>query len=192
MRAAAVSFPSGVAMEPKAKGRAPLRHASSNPMTDIKNIRWNDQSRGGILLSFPSSVSGRAFEAIEGTLARRSMEAEMSTCETYSASARPTRTRSVAAFGAAALAIVVARYQVWKNRRSVARLLEWDAHMLADIGLTQGDVYSALATRADEDASTQLQMRSLERRYAGQAQARDRMAHAALLRVGSGQYRRKA
>lgn len=115
----------------------------------------------------------------------------MSTYETYSASARPARPRSFVAFGAAALAIVVARYKVWKNRRSVARLLEWDAHMLADIGLTEGDVYSALATRADEDASTQLQMRSLERRYASQAQARDRMAHAALLSVGSAQYRRK-
>jgi uncharacterized protein YjiS (DUF1127 family) len=131
------------------------------------------------------------FEAIEGTPTRLPMEAEMSTCETYSASVRPARTRSVVAFGAAALAIVVARYQVWKNRRSVARLLEWDAHMLADIGLTEGDVYSALATRADEDASTQLQMRSLERRYANQAQARDRMAHSAVLRVGSAQYRRK-
>ena len=131
------------------------------------------------------------FEVIEGTLVRLPMEAAMSTFETFSASARPTRARSVAAFGTAVVAMVVARYRVWRNRRSVARLLEWDAHMLADIGLTQGDVYSALATRADEDASSQLQMRSLERRYASQAQARDRMAHAALLRVGSGQSRRK-
>ncbi|BCP52451.1 hypothetical protein K32_10680 [Kaistia sp. 32K] len=116
----------------------------------------------------------------------------MSTCETYSTSARPTRSRSFAAIGMVVIANVVARFRVWQNRRSVARLLEWDAHMLADIGLTEGDVYSALASRANEDASTQLQMLSLERRYASQAQARERVAHATLLRVGSAQYRRKA
>jgi uncharacterized protein YjiS (DUF1127 family) len=161
-------------------------------MADIKNIRWNDQSRGVILQSFPRRVPGRPFEAIEGSLARLPMEAEMTTCETYSTSARVVPTRSFAALGAAFLAIVAVRYRVWKNRRAVARLLEWDAHMLADIGLTEGDVYSALATRSDEDASTQLQMRSLERRYAQQAQARDRLSHAALLHVGSAQYRRRS
>jgi uncharacterized protein YjiS (DUF1127 family) len=147
--------------------------------------------KGAFSIRSQDACRAAPFERVEGTLTRLPMEAEMSTFETYSASARPARTRSFAAFGAAAFAIVVARFKVWKNRRSVARLLEWDAHMLADIGLTEGDVYSALATRADEDASTQLQMRSLERRYASQAQARDRMAHAALLSVGSAQYRRK-
>ncbi|WP_198010760.1 DUF1127 domain-containing protein [Kaistia granuli] len=117
----------------------------------------------------------------------------MSTCETFSTEVRPARNRTLPALGAAVLAAVVARYQVWKNRRSVARLLEWDAHMLGDIGLTEGDVYSALATRANEDASTQLQMRSLERRFANEAQAHDRRVHAAQMRAsGSARYQRKA
>jgi len=94
-------------------------------------------------------------------------------------------------FGANAVAALVARVRVWQNRRAVARLLDWDARMLSDIGLTEGDVYSALATRADEDASVQLSMRSLERRYANQAQAWERLAHAQQWRRSSPSYQRK-
>lgn len=116
----------------------------------------------------------------------------MTTFETFTPHARPSRGRLIATIGANAIVALVTRVRVWKNRRSVARLLEWDAHMLGDIGLTQGDVYSALATRADEDASVQLSMRSLERRYASQAQARDRLMHAAEMRGASARYQRKA
>jgi uncharacterized protein YjiS (DUF1127 family) len=125
-------------------------------------------------------------------LARPPMEAAMSICETHSEPVRPAPARNFAATGMALLVLVAGRYQVWKNRRAVARLLEWDGRMLADIGLTEGDVHSALATCAHEDASLQLQMRSLERRHAQQAQARDRLSHAALLHVGSAQYRRRS
>lgn len=116
----------------------------------------------------------------------------MTTFETFTPEARPSRGRTILVVGANLLMAVVTRVRVWKNRREVARLLEWDAHMLGDIGLTQGDVYSALATRADEDASVQLSMRSLERRYASHAQARDRLAHAAELRGPAARYERKA
>lgn len=116
----------------------------------------------------------------------------MTTFETYTPHARMSRGRQILAIGAGAAAVLVARFRIWKNRRSVARLLQWDAHMLRDIGLTEGDVYSALATRADQDASVQLSMRSLERRYANHAQAKDRLAHAAELRGPAARYERKA
>ena len=38
-----------------------------------------------------------------------------------------------------------ALWQAVRNRRSVAKLLEWDDRMLRDIGLTQSDVRSAMA-----------------------------------------------
>ncbi|WEK52247.1 MAG: DUF1127 domain-containing protein [Candidatus Kaistia colombiensis] len=116
----------------------------------------------------------------------------MTIFETFAPHARTSRGRAIVTIGAGAVAALVTRFRIWKNRRSVARLLQWDAHMLRDIGLTEGDVYSALATRADQDASVQLSMRSLERRYAHRAQAKDRLAHAAELRGPGARYRRKA
>jgi uncharacterized protein YjiS (DUF1127 family) len=58
---------------------------------------------------------------------------------------------------------------VWtavKNRRSVNNLLAWDDHMLADIGLTHGDVRGALAARMSEDPSQCLRSFSQERKAA--------------------------
>ena len=43
-----------------------------------------------------------------------------------------------------------------RNRRSVAKLLEWDDRMLKDIGLTRHDVTSAMATPAADDPSRHL------------------------------------
>jgi uncharacterized protein YjiS (DUF1127 family) len=111
------------------------------------------------------------------------MEAAMTTFETYSTETRTPRARTILAIVAAAGAAVVTRIRVWKNRRDVARLLEWDAHMLSDIGLTQGDVYCAMAARVDEDPSVQLSMFAMERRFAHQAQVRDRLSRAAELRA---------
>jgi uncharacterized protein YjiS (DUF1127 family) len=111
------------------------------------------------------------------------MEAVMTTFETFSATHPSTRARTVAALFAAVVAPAVARYRVWKNRRSVARLLAWDERMLSDIGLTQGDVYSAMATAPADDPSVQLSMLSLERRFAREAQFRDRLSRAAELRA---------
>ena len=115
----------------------------------------------------------------------------MTTFETFSTESRPTTGKRIAAFIGATFAAAALRIRVWNNRRQVARLLGWDDHMLRDIGLTQGDVYSAMATRADEDASVQLSMRSLERRFARNADMRDRLAHGAELHVGTARYRAK-
>jgi uncharacterized protein YjiS (DUF1127 family) len=68
---------------------------------------------------------------------------------------------------------VVAVWNAARNRRSVARLLEWDDRMLSDIGLTQGDVRSALSGGITEDPTDQLGARYGERRYATRATARE-------------------
>ena len=68
--------------------------------------------------------------------------------------------------------------ELWRaaqNRRSVARLLEWDAHMLRDIGLTPGDVRSALSTPIGHDPSYHLHAMALERRMASRAAADERL-----------------
>ncbi|HVY19348.1 MAG TPA: DUF1127 domain-containing protein [Bauldia sp.] len=70
------------------------------------------------------------------------------------------------AFVEAGFARVASAWTAMKNRRSVNRLLEWDSHMLADIGLTEGDVRSALASRLAEDPSYQLRAFSAERKAA--------------------------
>ena len=61
-----------------------------------------------------------------------------------------------------------------RNRRQVAKLLYWDAHMLRDIGLTQGDVHAALASPLGDDPSYRLDTMARERRMAAQATARER------------------
>ncbi len=63
-----------------------------------------------------------------------------------------------------------------RNRRQVAKLLSWDAHMLRDIGLTQGDVQAAMAAPLREDPSYRLDTMAQERRQAAQAAARERRA----------------
>jgi uncharacterized protein YjiS (DUF1127 family) len=66
---------------------------------------------------------------------------------------------------------------VWRmarNRRSVAKLLEWDERMLRDIGLTRGDVCAVMALPSGQDASYRLSELSGERRAAIRAEARER------------------
>lgn len=62
-----------------------------------------------------------------------------------------------------------------RNRRSVAKLLEWDERMLRDIGLTTGDVHAAMALRVSDDPSRKLEALSAERRAAIRAEARERL-----------------
>ncbi len=116
----------------------------------------------------------------------------MTAFDTFSRDSRVGRGRNAAGVIGGAVATIVTQLRMWKNRQSVARLLEWDAHMRGDIGLTEGDVYAAMASRVDEDASSRLAMLSMERRSAHRAQARDRLNHAAELGGGSATYRRKA
>src|ERR1700733_7094148 len=58
-------------------------------------------------------------------------------------------------------------WRTTQNRRSVARLLEWDERMLRDIGLTRGDVCAVMALPAGQDPSYRLSELSSERRGGG-------------------------
>jgi len=85
----------------------------------------------------------------------------------------PSISEKLRALAEAGAARVVALWTAVKNRRSVNQLLEWDDRMLSDIGLTQGDVRSALVARLSEDPSDRLGAFSGERRTAARAQARE-------------------
>jgi uncharacterized protein YjiS (DUF1127 family) len=74
------------------------------------------------------------------------------------------------------LAAIARVWQAARNRRRVAKLLDWDDHMLGDIGLTKGDVYSAMVAPLGEDPSRRLSVLSVERRAAIRAEARERLA----------------
>jgi uncharacterized protein YjiS (DUF1127 family) len=75
----------------------------------------------------------------------------------------------------AALVRIAGLVRAARNRRSVAKLLEWDERMLRDIGLTSGDVHAAMALRVSEDPSRKLEALSAERRAAIRAEARERL-----------------
>ena len=87
---------------------------------------------------------------------------------------RSTTTEKLRNLAEAGAAHVIALWHARKNRRSVARLLEWNDHMLRDIGLTRGDVGSALASRLTDDPSNRLSAFSRERRFAARASAVER------------------
>ncbi len=64
--------------------------------------------------------------------------------------------------------------QMWRaarNRRAVAKLLEWDDRSLRDIGLTASDVRGAMAGGISEDPSCRLASLSTERRQGIRAAA---------------------
>lgn len=67
-------------------------------------------------------------------------------------------------------------WRAMRNRRAVAGLLDWDSHMLKDIGLTPGDVRSAMSTSVTQDPSYRLSVLSVERRAGTRAAARERLA----------------
>jgi uncharacterized protein YjiS (DUF1127 family) len=76
-------------------------------------------------------------------------------------------------FVEAAAARLAGMWTAARNRRAVNRLLAWDSRMLADIGLTEGDVRSALSARIADDPSCHLSAFSNERKAAQRARARE-------------------
>ena len=78
--------------------------------------------------------------------------------------------------GVAVFIWVADTWRLARNRRSVAKLLEWDERMLRDIGLTRGDVCSVMALPSGQDPSYRLSELSGERRAALRAEARERAA----------------
>lgn len=83
--------------------------------------------------------------------------------------------RAAAANLNAVVAFVRATWKARRHRRDVARLLAFDDHALADIGLTRGDVLVCLAGSSFDDPSTRLRVLAVERRAARRAQARERV-----------------
>lgn len=55
-------------------------------------------------------------------------------------------------------------WRAMRNRRSVSQLLDWDARMLEDIGLTRGDVLAALDGPLGDDPARRLSTISRGRR----------------------------
>jgi uncharacterized protein YjiS (DUF1127 family) len=83
----------------------------------------------------------------------------------------------------AVLQQAVAFVEAMRNRRQVARLLSWDSRMLRDIGLTPGDVRSAMASPFGDDPSCRLDTMARERRNAFHAAARERLERVRLARA---------
>ncbi len=78
-------------------------------------------------------------------------------------------------FVSAVLQHAVALVEAVRNRRQVAKLLSWDSRMLRDIGLTPGDVRSAMASPFGDDPSCRLDTMARERRNALHQAARERL-----------------
>jgi uncharacterized protein YjiS (DUF1127 family) len=72
--------------------------------------------------------------------------------------------------------LVSKRWSAYRNRRMVTELLDFDDHMLKDIGLVRGDVHSAIASPYPYDASTRLRTLAVERRASIRAAAKERAA----------------
>jgi uncharacterized protein YjiS (DUF1127 family) len=85
-------------------------------------------------------------------------------------------------FVSAVLHQAAALVQAMRNRRQVAKLLNWDSRMLRDIGLTPGDVRSAMASPLGDDPSYRLGAMARERRHAFLAAARERAERERLAR----------
>lgn len=86
-------------------------------------------------------------------------------------------TSAVVALVKGAASFVRAAWISRRNRREVAWLLHLDDHMLADIGLTHGDVVASLIATEPMfgDPSTRLRVLAVERRAGLRAQARERL-----------------
>jgi uncharacterized protein YjiS (DUF1127 family) len=83
----------------------------------------------------------------------------------------------------AALHGAVSMLEAIRNRHQVAKLLDWDSRMLRDIGLTPGDVRSAMAAPLGDDPSYRLDRMARERRSAFQDTARERAERERLARA---------
>ena len=80
----------------------------------------------------------------------------------------------------AAYARAAALFRAVQNRRSVAKLLDWDDRMLRDIGLTPGDVRAVMSLPVSDDPSYRLGVLSVERRAAFRAAAKERLLRAGM------------
>lgn len=79
----------------------------------------------------------------------------------------------LAADGAATLARVAAHmWNAHRNRRQISKLLEMDDHMLADIGVSRGDIQSALMGDVFEDPSSRLAAMRGGRRFSALSRRR--------------------
>lgn len=82
---------------------------------------------------------------------------------------------AIRAAGYAVVAFVRTTWKARSNRRRVGSMLDFDDHMLRDIGLTRGDVVASLSGPTFDDPSTRLRVLAVERRAGARAQARERM-----------------
>ncbi len=107
----------------------------------------------------------------------------MATTEFDVSQLRSSARERVVAATATAFARMIGTWRAMRNRRVVAQLLDWDSAMLKDIGLTTGDVRSAMSGPLLEDPSYRLSVLSVERRASLRAAARERLALAASPKV---------
>jgi uncharacterized protein YjiS (DUF1127 family) len=59
-----------------------------------------------------------------------------------------------------AVGLMQQAWHAWKTRRTIASLVEFDDHMLADIGLTRTDLREALDLPFGSDPGRELQFRA--------------------------------
>lgn len=97
----------------------------------------------------------------------------MATTE-FSHIGRATAPRGFSHLVEAGVSRVAAAWTAVKNRRLVSQLASWDDRMLGDIGVTRGDVQSALAAGLVEDPSSRLNALAAERKFAARSQGRGR------------------
>jgi uncharacterized protein YjiS (DUF1127 family) len=91
----------------------------------------------------------------------------------------PTTVTSRAALAARTrdvLLFVKSAVRAWINRRqAMAMLAQMDGRMLSDIGLSRGDVRSALAEPLWSDPTVRLRLLAVERRASARAAAREQL-----------------
>ena len=95
---------------------------------------------------------------------------------TLSTRLQPRLSRVVLSLVRSAVYAIVTAVLSWRNRRMVTNMLELDDRLLADIGLTRGDVAASLASPGIQDPSARLAGFAHERRHAIRAGARERLA----------------
>lgn len=86
---------------------------------------------------------------------------------------------SLAAVSGAIVNVAVVVAKAWtarRHRRAIHKLLYVDDYMLADIGITRGDIMASLSGGALDDASTRLGDLARERREGQTAQRREILA----------------
>lgn len=83
---------------------------------------------------------------------------------------------AIAAATATVARTVINVLQALMHRRTVLEMASFDDRMLADIGLTRGDVHAALSLPLDADPSARLRILAVERRAGNRALARERLA----------------